>query len=83
SASSVSLLHLAGDGTTTTQTVTLAQAAAMTPVDLSDVVPVSALLRGTNAQGADGTGGTIAPQQKVGLSLTAQLRKTTRTGGTA
>ncbi|SDH71395.1 conserved repeat domain-containing protein [Leifsonia sp. 98AMF] len=83
SASSVSLLHLAADGSTTTQTVTLAQAMALTPADLSDVVAVSALLRGTNAQGTDGTGGTIAPQQKVGLTLTAQLRKTTRTGGTA
>ncbi|MDR6972050.1 DUF5979 domain-containing protein [Leifsonia shinshuensis] len=83
SQSSVSVLHRAADGTETTETLTLAQAQALTSAQLSDVVAVSALLRGTNAQGADGTGGTIAPQQTVGLTLTAQLRTTTRTGGAA
>ncbi|MGO4535762.1 DUF5979 domain-containing protein [Leifsonia sp. 2MCAF36] len=82
SQSSVSLLHRAADGTETTQTLGLAAATALTPAQLSDVVAVSALFRGTNAQGADGTGGTIAPNQKVTLKLTAQLRATTRTGGT-
>ncbi|MGO4592198.1 DUF5979 domain-containing protein [Leifsonia sp. 2TAF2] len=83
SQSSVSLLHRAADGTETTQTLSIAAAMALPPAQLSDVVGVSSLFRGTNAQGPDGTGGTIAPQQKVVLTLTAQLRKTTRTGGTA
>ncbi|MBW8872178.1 MAG: hypothetical protein JF618_08455, partial [Leifsonia sp.] len=82
SQSSVSLLHRAADGTETTQTLSIAAAIALTPAQLSDVVGVSSLFRGTNAQGPDGTGGTIAPQQKVVLTLTAQLRQTTRTGGT-
>lgn len=80
---SVSLLHRAADGTETTETLTLSDALALTPGQLADVVGVSALFRGTNAQGADGTGGTIAPLQTVTLALTAQLRKTTRTDGTA
>lgn len=81
--SSVSLLHRAADGTETTQTVGLDAAKALGAADLRDVVAVSALLRGTNAQGDDGTGGTIAPSQSVTLTLTAQLRTTTRTGGVA
>ncbi|SEI16452.1 MULTISPECIES: DUF5979 domain-containing protein [unclassified Leifsonia] len=83
SQSSVSLLHRAADGTETTETLSLAAATALTAADLSDVVAVSALLRGTNAQGPDGTGGTISPSQKITLALTAQLRKTSRTGGAA
>lgn len=81
SQSSVSLQHRAADGTETTETLDIADALALTPAQLADVVGVSALFRGTNAQGATGTGGSIAPQQTVTLTLNAQLRKATRVGG--
>jgi uncharacterized repeat protein (TIGR01451 family) len=83
SQSSVSLLHRAADGTLTTETLTIDQAKELGKDELADVVAVSLLLRGTNAQGADSTGGTIAPEQQATMKLDAQLRKQTRTGGTA
>ncbi|GIT78738.1 hypothetical protein LLS1_04070 [Leifsonia sp. LS1] len=83
SLSVVSLLHRADDGTLTTTTHTIAQATALTAAQLADVVGVSVLLRGTNAQGTDGTGATIAPGQKATVTLTAQLRPTSRATGTA
>ena len=83
SQSSVSLLHLAADGTLTVQTLTIAQATALTPSSLADVVGVSVLFRGTNAEGVDGSGGSIAPGQKATVTLSTQLRPATRTGGTA
>ncbi|MFF2051124.1 DUF5979 domain-containing protein [Leifsonia sp. NPDC058194] len=83
SLSVVSLQHRAADGTLSTTTHTIAQAVAMTAAQLSDVVGVSVLLRGTNAQGADGTGATIAPGQKATITLTTQLRPTSRAAGAA
>jgi len=81
--SSVSLLHRAADGTLTVQTVTLDQAQQLTPASLADVVGVSAMFRGSDAQGTVGTGGTIAPGQQVTVTLNTQLRKTGRTTGVA
>ncbi|MFF1571639.1 DUF5979 domain-containing protein [Leifsonia sp. NPDC058292] len=83
SQSVVSLLHRASDGTLSTDTATIAQATALTPAQLADVVGVSVLLRGTNAQGTDGSGATIAPGQKATVTLTAQLRATSRADGVA
>ncbi|MGO4301657.1 DUF5979 domain-containing protein [Leifsonia sp. RAF41] len=83
SQSSVSLLHRATDGTLSVQTLTIAQAAALTPSSLADVVGVSVLFRGTNAQGVDGSGGSIAPGQKATVTLSTQLRPTTRSGSAA
>lgn len=81
SLSQVSLLHRAADGTLSTENVSLAAAAAKSATDLSDVVGVSVLLRGTNAQGADGSGGSIAPGQKATVTFATQLRDTARTTG--
>lgn len=83
SLSVVSLLHRAADGTLSTTTLTIAQATAQTAAQLSDVVGVSVLLRGTNAQGGNGTGATIAPGQKATVTLTTQLRQTSRAAAVA
>lgn len=83
SLSVVSLLHRASDGTLSTDTSTIAQASALTAAQLADVVGVSVLLRGTNAQGTDGSGATIAPGQKATVTLTGQLRPTSRADGVA
>ncbi|MEO7122633.1 MAG: hypothetical protein ABI400_05860, partial [Lacisediminihabitans sp.] len=81
SLSTVSLLRRAADGTLTTDTVSLTQATLIAPAQLADVVGVSAVLQGTNAQGGDGTGGTIASGQKATIALTTQLRTTSRSAG--
>ncbi|WP_247597261.1 DUF5979 domain-containing protein [Leifsonia sp. PS1209] len=83
SQSVVSLLHRASDGTLSTDTKTVAQATALTAAQLADVVGVSVLLRGTNAQGTDGSGATIAPGQKATVTLTGQLLPASREAGTA
>lgn len=83
SQSVVSLLHRASDGTLSTDTATIAQATALTATQLADVVGVSVLLRGTNAQGTDGSSATIAPGQKATVTLTGQLRPTSRSGAVA
>lgn len=83
SLSVVSLLHRTADGSLSTTTHTIAQATALTASQLADVVGVSVLLRGTNAQGTDGTGATIASGQKATVTLTTQLRPTSRAAGAA
>lgn len=79
----VSLLHRASDGTLTTTTATIAEAQAMQPADLADVVGVSALFLGTNADGADGTGGTIVSGATATVTLATILRATSRSAGVA
>ncbi|MDN4613531.1 DUF5979 domain-containing protein [Leifsonia sp. F6_8S_P_1B] len=83
SQSAVSLLHRAADGTLTTETVAVSVATGRSAAQLADVVGVSLLVRGTNAGGTTGTGGTIASQQKATMTLTTQLRQLSRAAGVA
>jgi uncharacterized repeat protein (TIGR01451 family)/fimbrial isopeptide formation D2 family protein len=83
----VSLLHRDSSGTLTTTSVSAAAAVLLDSTALADVVGVSVMARGTNVDGADGTGGSIAPATaaapNVTMTLTTQLRSTTRSGNAA
>lgn len=79
----VSLLHRAADGTLSTTTATKAEAEALTAAQLADVVGVSVLFEGTNADGATGSGGSIAQNAEMTVVMQVKLRPTTRAGNIA
>jgi uncharacterized repeat protein (TIGR01451 family) len=78
SASIVTLWKRGPDGTLTTETVTVAAAAALTAAQLADVVGVSVVYQGANPAT---TGGTIATGVDLGMTLTTRVRVTERSTG--
>jgi uncharacterized repeat protein (TIGR01451 family) len=81
----ITLQSRADDGTLTSSTIPVAQLALMSADALAHVVGISVLAVGNNnaSGGAPGsnTGGTIAPNATVTLTLQTQLRKTARSSG--
>ena len=77
-ASTVTLWIRGADGTLTTQNVSVAAAAGLTPAQLVDVVGVSVLYQGSDPET---TGGTIATGANLGMTLTTRLRVTERSTG--
>lgn len=77
-ASTLTLWKRAADGTLSTQQVRVADAAALSADELADVVGVSVLYQGTNPEV---TGGTIATDVNLGMTLTTRLRVTERSTG--
>lgn len=77
-ASTVTLWKRAADGTLSTQTLSVAAAAALTAAQLTDVVGVSVLYQGADPET---TGGTIATGANLVLTLTTRMRVTERSTG--
>ncbi|ROP65671.1 hypothetical protein EDF55_0110 [Curtobacterium sp. ZW137] len=74
-ASTVTLLHRADDGTTSTSTTSISGARAATAAQLADVVGVSVVYQGTDPAE---TGGTISSGDALTMTMHTQLRATLR-----